>query len=66
MGRRDSNPRILVPKTSALPLGDAPIKTSITAYVDGIIAQKFLLVKRYFDFYIGRSFFKPLPQSCTG
>ena len=27
MGRRDSNPRILVPKTSALPLGDAPTVT---------------------------------------
>lgn len=25
LGRRDSNPRMLVPKTSALPLGDAPL-----------------------------------------
>ena len=24
LGRRDSNPRMLVPETSALPLGDAP------------------------------------------
>lgn len=26
LGRRDSNPRMLVPKTSALPLGDSPLK----------------------------------------
>ncbi len=45
MGRRDSNPRISIPKTEALPLGDAPTEISITAYVDGIIAQKFLVVK---------------------
>ena len=25
LGRRDSNPRMPVPKTGALPLGDAPI-----------------------------------------
>ena len=45
MGRRDSNPRISIPKTEALPLGDAPTEISITAYVDGIIAQNFLVVK---------------------
>ena len=26
LGRRDSNPRMLVPKTSALPLGDALLR----------------------------------------
>jgi hypothetical protein len=30
LGRRDSNPRMLVPKTSALPLGDAPIMSECT------------------------------------
>lgn len=28
LGRRDSNPRMLVPETSALPLGDSPIELS--------------------------------------
>ncbi len=31
LGRRDSNPRMLVPKTSALPLGDAPLNRLILA-----------------------------------
>ena len=48
MGRRDSNPRISIPKTEALPLGDAPTEISITAYVDGIIALNFLVVKGVF------------------
>lgn len=48
MGRRDSNPRISIPKTEALPLGDAPTVIGISAYVDGIIAPKPLDVKRFF------------------
>ena len=47
MGRRDSNPRIPVPKTGALPLGHAPSLISHIAYVDGIIAQIFCLVKGF-------------------
>ena len=47
MGRRDSNPRIPVPKTGALPLGHAPFVAKHFAYVDGIIAQKIVIVKRY-------------------
>ena len=36
LGRRDSNPRMPVPKTGALPLGDAPLPAGTT---DGILAQ---------------------------
>ena len=49
MGQRDSNPRIPVPKTSALPLGDTPTYISKIAYVDGIIAPNNSLVKRFFN-----------------
>ena len=31
LGRRDSNPRMLRPKPSALPLGDSPITSKIIA-----------------------------------
>ncbi len=34
LGRRDSNPRMLVPETSALPLGDAPIAVCACALHD--------------------------------
>ena len=40
-------PPIPVPKTGALPLGDTPTLISYYAYVDGIIADKYRIVKYF-------------------
>lgn len=38
LGRRDSNPRMPVPKTGALPLGDAPLVSIIaTSAIDSVV-----------------------------